>query len=87
MNKIFQESYNSIVGRGLITKETTDIDFRCKLNEEVSEVHKSFHESEERMIEEVTDVMNVCICWLIHKGIDPMNELKKVVEKNKSRIH
>lgn len=84
--ELFKQNYEAIVKRNLITPETTDIDFRRKLNEEVCEVHKAFFESQDRLDEEITDVLNVCNNWLIHRGKDPVAMLEKCLENNLNRI-
>lgn len=84
MKDLIERSYQSIVNRGLISKETTRSDFNLKMREELLEL--SCAECEDDYIEEVTDLMTVCINQLVHIGRDPIKEFEKVVLKNESRI-
>lgn len=84
---IYQRNYEAIKKRGLITKETDDLDFWFKLCEEKDEVLQALRNKDEsNLIEEITDLMNVCSNWLQHKGIDPEKALESCAFKNESRI-
>lgn len=84
---IYQRNYEAIKKRGLITKETDDLDFWFKLCEEKDEVLQALRNKDEsNLIEEITDLMNVCSNWLQHKGIDPGKALESCALKNESRI-
>jgi phosphoribosyl-ATP pyrophosphohydrolase len=84
--ELFKQNYNAVRQRGLITDNTTDREFCFKLNEEVSEIHKAFYESDERLIEEIADALNVCSNWLIHKNVDLKEILQKILDKNLARV-
>ena len=85
---IYQRNYEAIVKRGLITKDTNDLDFWFKVCEEKDEVLQALrNKNEANLTEEITDLMNVCSNWLQHKGIDPENALEKCALKNESRIY
>lgn len=91
------KSYLSIVKRGKITKNTTLDDLMEKLEEEHQEVKNARADmltaitdsekiqSREHFIEEVTDLMNVCINKLLFLGREPEEELLKVINKNEIR--
>ena len=86
---IFTQNYQAVVNRGLITKKTTDREFCCKANEELSEVHKALYNfennRENNLDEEITDLANVCLNWLIFRGKNPEEMLKIILEKNEKR--
>ena len=85
--------YKAVVNRGCITPRTTNSDFHNKLCEEDNELLTELFlddsmESKtltDRQAEELTDVMAVCIDWLINAKRDPVKELEKVCIKNENR--
>lgn len=87
---IYKQNYSAIVSRGLITPETTNRDFLCKLHEEVREVHNALykleHGQDNNLIEEITDCINVLNNWLIHAGYEIDIEMEKCLTKNLNRI-
>jgi NTP pyrophosphatase (non-canonical NTP hydrolase) len=86
MNELFQQNYEAVVKRGLINKETNNFDFRIKLIEEMGEVNDAYiFETPERTNEEITDCLVVCASWLIHRGANIEEEVKKVLIKNQNR--
>jgi len=90
MNKakeLLNRSYKSIVNRGLINDLTKDEDFYIKILEESKEFYEAIRFNDDiSKIEEVTDLMNVCINYLIFRGSDPLEELEKVIIKNENRV-
>ena len=85
MRKLLKDNYDAIVARGKITTETTDTDFRLKLIEETSEVHREFYKDKTKMAVEIVDVINTCNNWLIHNGYDPDKELEKCLQHQLTR--
>ena len=88
--KTFQDlisrSYTAIRKRGLIDSDTDMSDFIEKMQEELREVVYSYgYDPFESTIEEVADLMTVCIMALYHHGFDPVAEFEKVVIKNETR--
>ena len=93
MNQLLKENYQADVNRGLITKETTDLNFLNKLKSGTVEVQLEFPITtdnvilnKERLFEEIADCLNVCNNWLIHRGQDPEYWLTVVLKKNKKRV-
>ena len=86
---VFKQNYEAVIKRGLIKPETTDRDFCRKADEELREVHQALYsletDKENNLDEEITDLMNACSNWLIHRGKDPTEELEKVLIKNQKR--
>jgi|WetSurMetagenome_2_1015567.scaffolds.fasta_scaffold1448032_2 hypothetical protein len=85
MNPLHTRTYKSIADRGLITNDTTDEEFLKKAKEELLECQDELIFEHGNLDEEITDLMNVCINWIIHRGCDPDDELLKVIEKNEKR--
>jgi len=93
INELIERSYQAIKKRGLITYKTTLDDFLKKIREELYEAeHENFlinnwkqTESLNPYIEEITDLMTVCIMQLRHLDLNPVDEFEKVVIKNEQR--
>ena len=86
MKKLIKRSYKAIKERGLITDETTNEEFRDKMNEELIEcIFSDMGRHQPDYIAEVTDLATVCIMQIHHLGYDFETEFKKVVEKNEAR--
>lgn len=83
--QLINRSYEAIKKRGLITKNTMQIDFCIKMDEELSEALSEISENEKKYIEEVTDLATVCIMQIHHLGYDFIKEFEKVVIKNETR--
>jgi len=84
--KLCNRSYKSIINRGLIDGFTKDEDFYNKILEESKEVFESImYKDNISKKEEVTDLMDVCINYLIWQGVEPIEELEKCVIKNENR--
>ncbi len=79
MQQIIESNYESIVKRGLINEKTTLKDFLNKLDEEVMEF------KEDNRIEELADIILVCLNIARHYGIDIENELIKKIQINNNR--
>lgn len=72
--------------KGLINSDTDMADFIYKMKEESIEVVSSYYnEPFDRCIEEVSDLMTVCIMALKHHGFDPVKEFEKTLIKNENR--
>lgn len=89
MQQLITRNYASIVKRGYITPDTTDITFIEKIEEEVEEAN---YESSLRrkgiqnnLGEELADVILTCLNYAHHIGIDIEKELHKKIEKNENR--
>lgn len=81
--KLIKDNYESIVQRGLITPSTTVSDFIEKLDEEVSELYHATDPSNE--IEELADVILVCLNYARHFNIDIEKALHDKILTNKKR--
>ncbi len=79
MQQIIESNYESIVKRGLINEKTRLKDFLNKLDEEVMEF------KEDNRIEELADIILVCLNIARHYGIDIENELIKKIQINNNR--
>ena len=84
MKKLIKRNYNSIVNRGLITSDTTDLDFLNKLQEEVTEAFESELGTKEHALE-VADCILVCMNYLYHTGIHIPGLLKHKIKINEDR--
>ena len=82
-NKLIKDNYESIVQRGLITPSTTVSDFIEKLDEEVSELYHATDPVNE--IEELADVILVCLNYAKHFNIDIEKALWEKILTNKKR--
>jgi NTP pyrophosphatase (non-canonical NTP hydrolase) len=89
MQELIKRNYDSIVNRGYITSGTTDLEFICKIEEEVEEaiyeslLHRKGKENNLR--EELADVILTCLNYAHHFGIDIEKELQRKIEKNEKR--
>ena len=87
MEELIKRSYKAIQDRGLINSKTKSYEFKRKLKEELIEVENAYkYETEQRYIEELTDLATVCIMQIHHLGYDFEKEFEKVVLKNESRV-
>ncbi|RLD29614.1 MAG: hypothetical protein DRI73_10855 [Bacteroidetes bacterium] len=88
MKDLIIRSYKAIHERGLIDKGTTVYEFYDKMQEELNEIDDQLYNEpydKDKIIEEVTDLMTVCIMTLHHHGFDPVKEFEKCVLKNEKR--
>ena len=86
MKDLIERSYQAIRKRGLIDSDTDILDFINKIHEESLEIVGAYHDEPfESTIEEVTDLMTVCIMALHHHGFDVIKEFEKCVIKNETR--
>ena len=89
MRELIERSYAAIRKRGLITADTDFMDILLKMDEELREIKESYCYDPvnpmENTIKETVDLMNVCICALIHHGFDPIAEFEKCVIHNENR--
>ena len=88
MKQLIERSYKAIRERGLITDETSGAQFIAKAYEELNEWKEAYYTSGlslDKSAEECTDLMTVCCMWLVNSGYDPIEEFRKVVEKNEER--
>jgi len=93
MKELINRSYQAIIKRGLIKKETHIFHFLQKIDEEFKEVEDSCNEyyasgtkkCKEHYIEELTDLATVCFMQIKNLGYDPIEEFEKVVQKNENR--
>lgn len=86
MEKIIELNYKSIVDRGLITPKTTIDDFLNKIDEEVAEFkHEVNNGSDERLNEELADIILTCLNFARHYKIDIEEELKNKIRINLKR--
>jgi phosphoribosyl-ATP pyrophosphohydrolase len=84
---IFERNYKAVVNRGLITHKTTDQQFFNKAFEELYEVMVEMKNgNNERLNEEITDLVNTGINWLKFRNADPVEMLTKIAEKNEKRV-
>ena len=88
MKELIDRSYQAIRIRGLIDVNTDMEDFIIKMNEECNEIMKAYFEQDmDHCLEEVSDLMTVCIMALHHHGFDPIKEFEKTVIKNENRAN
>ena len=85
MKDLIERSYTAIRKRGLITSDTDMSNFLTKMKEELDEINDDYYLKNDRIFEEVTDLMTVCIMALYHHGFDPVAEFEKTVQKNETR--
>jgi NTP pyrophosphatase (non-canonical NTP hydrolase) len=89
MKDLINRNYASIVKRGYITPETTDLQFILKIEEEVEEaIYESLLNrkgKENNLGEELADVILTCLNYAHHVGINIEKELLKKIEKNEKR--
>ncbi|MFX1295598.1 MAG: hypothetical protein ACFFD2_12205 [Promethearchaeota archaeon] len=86
MKELIKRSLEAIKKRGLIDKNTTDIDFYEKMYEELIEFNEErILGNIENMIEECIDLITVGIMFIEIMGYDFIEEFEKVVIKNEKR--
>ena len=86
MKKLIKQNYDSIVQRGLITVDTTTIEFLDKMDEEVMEFCEAIIDNNEEAIEEeCADVILTMLNFAYHKGIDIEQVMKDKIKKNFKR--
>lgn len=87
MKKLIEDSYNSIVKRGLITPETGIVEFMEKLEEEVREFIDSIDNptTEDATAYELADIILVCLNISKHYKIDIEKYLYEKVLINSER--
>ncbi len=89
MQDLITRNYASIVKRGYITPETTDLQFIRKIEEEFEEaIYESLLNrkgKENNLGEELADVILTCLNYAHHFSIDIEKELLKKIEKNENR--
>jgi len=85
MKLLIESNYKSIVDRGLISSDTTMLDFIDKLNEEYDEFFESYFHLEGSQPEELADIILVCLNIAKHFDWDIETELKNKVEINHRR--
>jgi len=86
MKDLIERSYKAIRKRGLITSDTDFPDFIDKMDEELEEIKMDYSEGNfNKAIAETVDLMNVCICALVHHGYDPVKEFEKCVIHQEER--
>ena len=80
--QLFERNYKAAVNLGLITSETTDIDFNKKLCEELEEVAEAIINNDQEAInEKVSYCLVDCANWLIFRGVSMPYILAKIAEK------
>jgi len=92
MKKLFKRNYDAVVNRGLITENTTDVDFLEKLKEETIETSnevyskRMFNDNNPDLLhQEIADCLTVCANWLIFNKVDLTEILTQIAEKNEKR--
>lgn len=89
MQDLIKRNYASIVKRGYITDDTTDLQFIRKIEEEVEEaIYESLLNRKGKpnnLGEELADVILTCLNYAHHFSIDIEKELHKKIEKNENR--
>jgi NTP pyrophosphatase (non-canonical NTP hydrolase) len=89
MKDLITRNYASIVKRGYITPETTDLQFIRKIEEEVEEaIYESLLRRKNmphNLGEELADVILTCLNYAHHVGINIEKELQRKIEKNEKR--
>jgi len=89
MQDLIKSNYASIVKRGYITPDTTDLQFIRKIEEEFEEaIYESLLRRKNmthNLGEELADVILTCLNYAHHFSIDIEKELQKKIEKNEKR--
>jgi len=86
MKKIIEDNYNSIVNRGLISNDTTKIQFINKIFEEVGELEYFYYENNGEIDTlELADIILTCLNMAKHYNIDIESELKRKIKFNQKR--
>jgi phosphoribosyl-ATP pyrophosphohydrolase len=89
MKRLFEQHYEAIVKRGLITDKTTAYDFLDKIHEEytefVIELEESINFKPNNYKQEAIDLICSTMNMLIHFGVDIEQELIKNIKKQKER--
>lgn len=89
MQDLIKRNYASIVKRGYITPETTDLQQIRKIEEEVEEaIYESLLNrkgKENNLGEELADIILTCLNYAHHFSIDIEKELLKKIDKNEIR--
>ena len=89
MQDLIKRNYASILKRGYITEDTTDLQFIRKIEEEVEEaIYESLLNRKckpNNLGEELADVILTCLNYAHHFSIDIEKELHKKIEKNEKR--
>lgn len=83
MKELINNNYISTINRGLITSETTLLQFTDKLQEEVQEFLNYIDENNFK--EELADIILVCLNIAKHYNIDIETELKNKIDINFKR--
>lgn len=88
MKELIERNYKSIVNRNLIKRDTQHVDFMHKLNEEVEEVKQEICKNIDidKLCEELSDVILVCLNWMHHYNQNPEKHIKLKIIKNEQRI-
>lgn len=93
MKALIERMYQAICNRGLITPDTTKIEFIRKMDEEDSEYLTEYYYNRNteslsnREVEELVDSITVRIMYLKKFKLDFIKEFKKVLEKNEKRAN
>ena len=94
MKTIIESNYKSTVDRGLISPNTTALQFIDKIYEEIAELEESYSIIEEKPAkkeyfdnfnEELADIILVCLNCAKHFNIDIEKELENKIAKNFKR--
>ena len=86
MQKLIKDNYQSVLDRGLITKETTQLNFYFKLLEENSEIlNEIMSNDKEKLSFEIADVILTALNFATHFNIDIEKYLKEKIEINFKR--
>ena len=88
LQSIIERNYESVVKRGLITDETTIMEFIQKMQEEYHEFYESvmsYGIHDKRTKEELADYLLSGLCLAKHLNIDIESELNRKIDINFER--
>lgn len=84
--KLVERSYQTVIRRGKIDKNTTDFDFLEKVKEEVKEAEIEYLCYDEKNMEvEICDVILSCFSWLRHRKANIWKLLNEKTDFNEKR--
>jgi len=85
IEEIQERNYNATVKRGQISKETGDVSFLVKLQEEFLELSNHYIKTGKLDPKELADIILVSLSFAKHKNIDIMKVMEEKVLFNETR--
>lgn len=85
MKDLIERNYKSIIKRNLINENTRESDFIIKLQEEVKEFIEANNYNLPNEMDEVADIILVCLNYARHYNVDIEQVLKEKITFNENR--